>query len=199
MGDPWLRGVRVQLTSLRCQQPGQVGDPAVAAQQLRPQWRQRRQELAVLEPLLLRLLGLAPEVQDHMVLGHRQGNRTARHAGAQVLEVHHGPRQAKHQPPTAPVGEVHVHVEVAGQQLGRVGLQIAPLVLVEEPCRRDLRARRNAPQLRHLCCGQRTVQGDELVRLVLAHDTPSSFDILTTNRPWPLRSHRLATRSVSGR
>jgi hypothetical protein len=63
VGNPWLWGVRVQLASLDGQQPRQVGDPAVAAEQLGPQWRQRRLELAVLEPfLLLRLLGLAPEV-----------------------------------------------------------------------------------------------------------------------------------------
>ena len=56
----------------------------------------------------------------------------------QVVEAHRVQRQAEHQPPAAPVGEVHVHVEVAGEQLGRLGLQIAPVVLVEEPCRRDL-------------------------------------------------------------
>jgi len=190
--NPRLRGVGVQLAGLHRQQPRQVGDPAVAPEQLSPQWRQRRQQLAILEPfLLLRLLGLAPQVQDHMVLGHRQGHRTARHAGAQVVQVHRGPRQAEHQPPAAPVGEVHVHVEVAGQQLGRVGLQVAPVVLVEEPCRRDLRARRDAPQLRHLRWGQRTVQGHELVVLVLAHDTPSSLPH-PADQPRPLWPHRPA-------
>jgi hypothetical protein len=177
VGNPRLEGVvRIQLTGLHCQQPRQVGDPAVAVQQLRPQWRQRRQQLAILEPLLLRFLGLAPEVQDHMVLGHRQGGWTARDAGTQVLEVHRGRRQAEHQPPAAPVGEVHVHVEIADQQLGRVGLEIAPVVLVEEPCRRDLGTRRNAPQLRHLRWRQRTVQGHELVILVLAHDLRAPFE-----------------------
>jgi hypothetical protein len=125
-----------------------------------------------------------------MVPGHSQGHRTARDAGSQVLKVQRGQRQAEHQPPTAPVGEVHMHVEVAGQQLGRVGLQISPVVLVEEPCRRDLSPRRDAPQLRHPRHRQRTVQGHELVALVLAHDTPAPFDILTTNRPRPAPRHR---------
>jgi hypothetical protein len=190
MGNPRLGGVRVQLAGLHRQQPGHVGNPAVAAKQLGRQRRQRGQQLAILEPLLLRRLGLAPEVQDHMVLDHRQGGRTAGDARTQVVEVRRGLRQAEHQPPAAPVGEVHVHVEVAGQQLGRVGLQIAPVVLVEEPCRRDLRTRGDASQLRHLRRGQRTVKGHELVRLVLAHDIRAPFE------DWRRTSHG---RNLTGR
>ena len=121
------------------------------------------------------------------MLGHRQGDRTARHAGTKIVEAHRVQRQTKHQPPAAPVGEVHVHDEVAGQQLGRVGLQTTPLVVVEEPCR-VICARVEMLRSSAISAAVNGWSRATNSRTGLADDTPAPFAILTTNQPRPLRS-----------
>src|SRR5690606_14185069 len=79
--------------------------------------------------------------------------------------------QAQHETSRAPVREVEVRVEVSRQERRRIRLEITEVVLVPEPGRRDLRARGDRAQLRHLLGGEPAIQGDELVALVLAHDS----------------------------
>jgi hypothetical protein len=95
----------------------------------------------------------------------------------QGVEVHCGHREPEHQPAGPPVGKVQVHVEVAGEQLGRIGLEVAPVVLVPEPRRCDLGPHRDAAKLRHLLGGQPAVERQELIALVLTHNPrPPSKD-----------------------
>src|SRR6266545_3901626 len=95
-----------------------------------------------LEPVVLRLVDLAPQIEDGVLPARSQARRPTGKVGPQRLDVHRRGREPEHQPTGAPVGEVQVQVEVAGEQVGRVGLQVTPVVLVPEPRRRDLRGSR---------------------------------------------------------
>src|SRR6266536_3068265 len=136
-----------------------------------------------LEPVVLRLVRLAHQIEDGMLPGRGERRGLTWEVGLQRRDVHRGDGEPEHQPARPPVGEVQVQVEVAGQQLGGVSLQVTPMVLVPEPCRRDLGPRGDAAKLRQLPRGQRAVKRDELVGLVFAHTTPTSrLRIPATNR-----------------
>src|SRR6266511_4001694 len=66
----WLTSVRVDLAVLHGQQPRKIRRPQVTAEQLRAKRRQRRRQMPLLPPLLLRLVDLAVQVQ-HGELPHR--------------------------------------------------------------------------------------------------------------------------------
>src|SRR5947209_6133561 len=62
-----------------------------------------------------------------------------------------------------------MHIEVFLQDARRVGLEIAPVVLVPEPRGRDLRPGRNRTQFPHLPRRERLIERHELIALVPAH------------------------------
>src|SRR3954453_4334418 len=103
------------------------------------------------------------------------------HAVEQVL-LHHGRGgeaehlggQPEHQPMRPPVGQVEESVEVALNQAARIGLQFAPLVVVDKAGRRDQGACRDGTQVSLLVGGQRLIDRYELVVLVFAHREQSS-------------------------
>lgn len=76
-------------------------------------------------------------------------------------------------------------------QLRGIRLQVSPLVLVPEARRRDLRARRDRPKLRHLLGGDRPIERDELATLVFAHrwtpEVGSNYSLRTRS---PARHHQ---------
>ena len=100
-------------------------------------------------------------------LDERRGVRGAVLPGG--LRIQHPARQPEHQPPRTPVRQVQERVEVPLHHRPRVALEVAPLVLVDEPRGRYLRPGRNRPQLGALFLGQRPVEREELVVLVFAH------------------------------
>ena len=107
-----------------------------------------------------------------MPAGYRRACRTADEVRAQSVMVDAGERNAQHQPMRSPVREVQVRIEVALHELRGIGLQVAPVVLVPETGRRDLRAGRDSAKLVDLLRREGPIDGEELVALVLAHRVP---------------------------
>ena len=65
---------------------------------------------------------------------------------------------------------VNEGVEVVPHPVGRISLQSAPFVVLDEARRRDLSARGHGAQLRHFGSGGRAVDCRECVVLVFAQD-----------------------------
>src|SRR3954466_12717681 len=78
-------------------------------------------------------------------------------------------REAEHQPARAPVRQVEECVEVAFHQLLGAAAEIAVAVLIDEPGGGNIRAARQLPQFSALLVGERPVEREELVVLILAH------------------------------
>ena len=78
-------------------------------------------------------------------------------------------REAEHQPARTPVRQVEERVEVAFHQLLGAAAEIAVVVLIDEPGGGNLRAARQLPQFSTLLFGERLVEREELVVLILAH------------------------------
>src|SRR3954447_23280013 len=91
-----------------------------------------------------------------------------------VVEAKHLGGQPEHQPMRPPVGQVEETVEVALNQAVRIGLQFAPLVVVDEAGRRDQGSCRDGAQVGLRVGGQRLIDRYELVVLVFAHREQSS-------------------------
>ena len=115
------------------------------------------------------LLVLAVKIEDEVLACDLRACGIADEVPLEALRVHARHRDVQHQSMRSPVREVHVCVEVLLDELYRVGLQIAPLVLVPEARRCDLGARRDRAEFRDLLRGERAIERDELVALVLAH------------------------------
>ena len=83
--------------------------------------------------------------------------------------VEESTREAEHQPARTPVRRVEEPVEVAFHQLLGAAAEIAVVVLIDEPGGGNIRAARQLPQFSALLVGERLVECEELVVLVLAH------------------------------
>ena len=94
--------------------------------------------------------------------------------------LEHAPGKAQHELVRAPVREVEEGVEVPLHPGAGIALEVPPLVVVREPGGGDDGARRDGTELLHLALGERPVDGQELVVLVLAHGA------LLTTRAWRL-------------
>lgn len=77
-------------------------------------------------------------------------------------------REPERESATAPIGCVHKGVKIAPHPLRRVALQVAPVVFIDKARRRNRRARRLGAKLGHFISGQRPIDGNEFVILVLA-------------------------------
>jgi hypothetical protein len=169
-----LDSVVGDLPRLQREEPREIRETEIAAYQLRAE-RDERTERPLALLVVLRLLVLAAQIEDQMLAPGLGAHRVADEVRAERLCVHALHGDAKHQAVRPPVREVHVRVEVALHELGRIGLQIAPLVLVPETRRRDLSPRRDGAKFGHLFRRKRPIKRDELVALVLAHRSISPF------------------------
>src|SRR5690606_487902 len=102
-------------------------------------------------------LGVAPHIDNEVLADLRQRRWSPREVRLQLTQIDLARWEPQHEPVRGPVCEVEKRVEVAGQQLLGISLEVAPLVLVPESRRRDVCARRYASQLCHLVRRERTI------------------------------------------
>lgn len=166
--DGRLELVLLQHPGLHREQPRQVEQPAVTHRQLRTHRNDRAERLlGVLVPVLVLLL--ARQRHDHAVAGSPGAGGVGRAVATDDAELEHGRGKPEHELPGPPVGEVEGRVEVGSHQRPRVGSQVAPLVGVHEMGRSDPRTTGYRPKFLLLTGVEWSVDGEELVKLVLAH------------------------------
>src|SRR5689334_22911952 len=96
-------------------------------------------------------------------------NRAGRAVSLRNFWVEPRTRDAQYEPTRTPVRIIKESIEVFCDELVRVGLEVAPLVGVHEPCRGDGGPTRNCtepPSLRRI---ERPIDRDEFIVLELAH------------------------------
>src|SRR5262249_42188750 len=111
---------------------------------------------------------------DDVYLGEVDVEPLAGDVGLHGIDIDERPRQAEHQLVRAPVGEVEMGVVPLLHHLEGIAAEVAEVILVGEAGAGDLRSRGELTHLGHFLIAEGTVEGLELVVLILAHGSGST-------------------------
>ncbi|MGA5130079.1 hypothetical protein ACPCTO_09770 [Streptomyces olivoreticuli] len=161
-------GVVLEFPGGECGEPGEVEGTQIAGGEFVAYTDEGGQRVVgPLDPVAA--LVLAGQVEEKVGAGGPGVDVVVEAVGLDGGEVQGLLGQAEHQPMGAPVGDVQVGVEVALGHMARIPTQVTPVVGVGEAGGGDPGPGGEGPQLVLFLAAERTVEGLELVILVLAH------------------------------
>ena len=169
-----LRSAVIEPTAFYLGQPQQVEQSPIARQHIRAQRGHGGKAVGVVVLIGIVRLAVVLNVHDEVLAGLADsGNLDVVQQAIEPGPSNQALREADHQPPCPPVGQIEVQIEPALHHPSGTTLQRAPVIFVGKARGGNARPRRHRPQGLPVRLVQWTVDCLELVILVLAQKLPS--------------------------